>query len=192
MKTSKKKKSSKKGESDNIALPKVAKKIGRETIYTEELGIRICELVACNPVSLKKLCKENDWMPDDSTVFDWVARHPAFASAYARAKKKQCDAHADETIHIIDDSITEILKPENKQIASALAQVARNRVEARQWYIGKLSPRKYSERKYVDQKIDAKVENLTEDQLKEKTKSLFSRVAERVKDIKGAVKEAGK
>ena len=115
-------------------------KVGRPTDYTFELTNRICEeLAAGKPIYL--IC-EQDWAPAEGTVHRWLNKYKEFSEAYSYARERQQEKFAAEVITIADTD------PDPAR--------ARNRMNARQWYAGKVSPKKWGDRVGVD--VDAKIE----------------------------------
>jgi hypothetical protein len=91
-------------------------------------------------------------MPAQSTVYEWLLRHPDFAEQYTRAREEQADTLADEIIHIADEQ-PEIVVVTDKtgkviehKLDGAFLQWQKNRIEARKWTAMKLKPKKYGDR----------------------------------------------
>ncbi|HYD48010.1 MAG TPA: hypothetical protein VEB21_06675, partial [Terriglobales bacterium] len=109
---------------------------GRPTLYSEEIGTRICELLA-DGKTLTRICKDNPDFPSDRTVRRWALDkdHP-FSPQYARAREIGYDAMADETIDTADMGGTDP------------GQVARDRlkVDTRKWLLSKALPKRYGDK----------------------------------------------
>ena len=95
-------------------------------------------------------------MPAQSTVYDWLLRHPEFAENYTRAREEQADTLADEIIAIADES-PETVEVRDKEgnvldvkIDSGYVNYQRQRIEARKWTAMKLKPKKYGDRVAVE------------------------------------------
>jgi hypothetical protein len=107
-------------------------KIGRPTLFTPELGDRICaEVMAGNP--LVRICAADD-MPHPATVYRWFRENKSFCDNYARAKEDQADYFVEDILQIAD-----IATPED-------IQVARLRVDTRKWAASKYKPKKYGDK----------------------------------------------
>jgi hypothetical protein len=106
-----------------------AKKKGRPSGYTEEMGQTICNLLS-EGLSLRKACKVVQ--SNISNVRRWLLANPAFRTQYARAREEQADYYADEIIDIAD--------------GEGLPDQKRVRIEARKWIACKLHPRVYGEK----------------------------------------------
>lgn len=118
-------------------------KLGRPSIFTQELADRICAELS-EGKSLRTVCSE-EGMPDKSTVFNWMRTQPTFLDQYARAKQESADALAEEIIDISDDSIA-VIKSGAEKKSGALAQAQRLRVDTRKWIMSKMKPKKYGEK----------------------------------------------
>ena len=125
---------------EKTAENKSKNKGGQKTTYTFEIALRLFEeIAACRPIHL--ICQD-DWAPSERTFYEWLHQFPEFAQGYARAREQQQERYAAEVIQIADT------EPD--------PQRARNRMDARRWYAGKVSPKKWGDRVGVD--VDAKVE----------------------------------
>lgn len=126
---------------------------GRNTLYTEELGLRICELL-CEGKTLTRICKEHPDLPSDRTIRRWALdlEHP-FSPQYARAREIGYHAMADDYIDI-GDAVTED--------AAAVAK-ARLRAESRKWLLSKALPKIYGDKL----ELSGTVNHTHEDRLRE-------------------------
>jgi hypothetical protein len=101
-------------------------------------------------------------MPDRSTIYDWLLRHPEFADQYARAREEQADTLADEIIAIADEQ-PEIIAVTDKRtgeliehkLDGAFLQWQKNRIDARKWTAMKLKPKKYGDKLALGGDADA-------------------------------------
>jgi hypothetical protein len=131
--------------------------MSRQTEYTEEIGLAICERIA-DGESLRQICADDN-MPARSTVFKWLSENDKFSDQYARAREEQADTLADEIVGISDEECTMIradkhpaVKGEdeegNLEVVFDSVAVARNklRVDARKWVASKLKPKKYGDK----------------------------------------------
>jgi len=106
-------------------------KRGRPTEYNPEIAQRICDLICTSTKSIRRLCDENEDLPHATTVWRWVGQFPDFCDQYVQAKKAQQEIIADECIDIADASSTK-----------EHAIINRVRIEARQWNIERLAPKR--------------------------------------------------
>ena len=72
---------------DEALKPGLGAGPGRNTLYSEELGSRICKRLA-EGMTLKAICRMEDIPVAESTVRSWAvnAEHP-FSALYARARE---------------------------------------------------------------------------------------------------------
>jgi len=126
------------------------KPLGAPTTYNSHIGTVICIRIA-EGESLRQILK-TEGMPAQSTVYEWLLRHPDFAEQYTRAREEQADTLADEIIHIADEQ-PEIVVVTDKtgkviehKLDGAFLQWQKNRIEARKWTAMKLKPKKYGDR----------------------------------------------
>jgi hypothetical protein len=87
----------------------------------------ICEAIATGG-ALYRLCEREDW-PCERSVYVWLETYPDFMQKYARARDRQADRHADETV-VIADECEDPVK-------------ARLQIDTRKWKAGQLAPKKY-------------------------------------------------
>lgn len=125
------------------------KKMGRPTIFTQELANRICELVSTHSFGLKKLSKVYDDIPSADTINNWRSKYTDFSVQYAEAKRKQADLLAEEVIEIADDGQNDWMETVDDEggiawkINGEHVQRSRLRMDARKWLAGKLAPKIY-------------------------------------------------
>ncbi|MDE3023787.1 MAG: hypothetical protein KGI54_18380, partial [Pseudomonadota bacterium] len=107
---------------------------GRPTIYTEKLGIEICEWIANNSGGLRAGCSQHDHWPEYTVIRRWLRedKFPEFSHLYARAKEEQAETMGEDIILIADNKGAD---PNDKRV----------RIDARKWLMGKLKPKKYGD-----------------------------------------------
>jgi len=104
-------------------------------------------------MSLRQILREDKAgvMPAQSTVYEWLLRHPSFAEQYARAREEQADTNADEIIAIADEHPPEYTDKDGRtSLDVTYIQWQKNRIEARKWTAAKLKPKKYGDRMAVE------------------------------------------
>ena len=105
----------------------------RPKTYSPELGRLLCEAVASSQDGLRKTCDSRAELPAFSTVQGWLRDHADLAVQYARAKRTQLEAMAEDIVDIgRDDSID----PADKRI----------RIDSMKWLLSKLIPRTYGDK----------------------------------------------
>ena len=112
---------------EDPATKKTGRKRGRPSTCSAEIAEAIWERLIYGE-SLRHICLD-ETMPGRRTVFQWLKKHPEFASMYADARWDGVDYLLDETI----------------EIAKTEPDLARARlmINTRYSLIGRMSPRKY-------------------------------------------------
>jgi len=137
------------------ATDKPKGKSGAPTTYTPQIAAELCTLIS-NGMSIRQILKADEKtkrFPAQSTIYEWLIVHPAFAEQYARAREEQADTIADEIIQIADETpdtepvidrrTGELIRME---LSNSYIQWQRNRIDARKWTAMKLKPKKYGDR----------------------------------------------
>ena len=137
------------------AKPPKKNPVGAPTTFNEHIASVICIRIA-EGESLRKILRDQG-MPAQSTVYDWLLRHPEFAEQYTRAREEQADSLADEIIDIADEQPEIVAVVDKKtgaliehKLDGAFLQWQKNRIEARKWTAMKLKPKKYGDRVAVE------------------------------------------
>ncbi len=141
---------------------------GRPTLYTPELGQRICDAIATTTDSLQKICDDNvDFPSKKQTIHVWKLRHSEFNDLYVRAKQNQADLLAEEILEISDfiglDTKVNFKTGEESLDAEWVAR-SRLRVDSRKWIACKLLPKVYGDKSEVKSDVSVAVH---EDRLKD-------------------------
>ena len=132
------------------------KKNGRPTAMTEKVLDEIVSRLAGGE-SVAKICRENH-MPDRRNFFRFLDRNDDFLRRYMRAKQIGLEALADDILDIADDTSLDafecrVLGPivDGKQTYTTKVvrnseniKLARLRINARKWLVGKLALKKHS------------------------------------------------
>ncbi len=127
------------------------KKMGRPTIYTDELATTICQRIA-NGETFRDLDKDPK-MPSVDTMIRWLTdnKHKDFSEQYKHARAVQAEKMFDELLEIADDGSNDLMtvkkgnneyEMENKEVTNR----SRLRVDTRKWYLSKVLPKKYGEK----------------------------------------------
>ena len=116
------------------------RKVGRPTIYTEELANEICETIASRKDSLTSLCEEHKNWPHVSNLFVWIKKYPKFREAYARAKSEQVEVSIDYMQELMSESHHYTDDNGNKRVDVGLIRV---KVDAIKWKASKLCAKTY-------------------------------------------------
>jgi hypothetical protein len=118
---------------------KPAAKMGRPSLYSDEMAQKICEhLIQGKPLTPARTRKSG--LPNPSTIFRWIEERDDFRERYVRAREFQAYVYADETIDIADTEED--------------AAKARNRIEIRKWHAAKMAPKVYGDLQRVEVTAD--------------------------------------
>ncbi len=122
----------------------MTKKTGRPSDFTQEMFDIICERIE-DGASLRKVCENDDKLPDRRTVQRWMAKDGAeeLRRQYARAQDERADFYFEEAMEISDNTGTD-----RDDIAKA-----RLRVDTRKWVCARMNPKKYSDKLSIDTKV---------------------------------------
>ena len=142
-------------------------KMGRPTKYTEELGIKICELIS-EGQSLVKISKLDE-MPSYSNLMVWLGKHPNFRDRYAIAKQECLELMAEKILEISDDNSNDLIHDKDGTIKSNGAAVSRSRlmVDARKWTLARLAPQKYGDRVQIEKVNSVDLKDKTDEELRD-------------------------
>lgn len=140
-------------------------KIGRPTIYSEELALKICKRIA-DGESLRSICRDDD-MPERTTVLGWSLdlSHP-FSSKYMHARDLQADAMADELNDISDDGSNDWMERKMRNGETELVtnhehiNRSRLRVDTRKWIAAKLKPKRYGDKQVIEHEGKISLESI--------------------------------
>lgn len=141
-------------------------KVGRPSLYTQELVDSILEKIAAG-LFLTHICAEPS-MPSCSTVFKWRLDHPEFSEAYAHAREAAADKMVIETVAIADDGANDTYVDEEGQPRTDYDVIQRSklRVETRKWLLARMAPKTYGDR--IEQVHSGEIKqtsDLTDDEL---------------------------
>lgn len=106
--------------------------------YTDDVGDKICELIA-DGKSIRQICimfKDEKGFPSRSTILRWLGSNPDFEAKCARARTLQADENFDRTGEIIDKLESGMILPD----------VARVVLSGLQWRAAKLNAKKYGDK----------------------------------------------
>ena len=137
-----------------VAAPAKTPKKTPRRVFDQKIADIIC-IGLSEGMSLRKMLKADTQgvLPAQSTIYEWLLRHPSFAEQYTRAREEQAETLADEIIDIADEQ-PEIVVVTDKatgaviehKLDGAFLQWQKNRIEARKWTASKLRPKKYGDR----------------------------------------------
>lgn len=118
-------------------------KVGRPSIYSQELADKICSLLA-EGMSLRTICKGED-MPDKATIFRWFRENKEFCDQYARAKEASSEALNEELMDLGDEAIS-LAQEVDAKVSSAVVNAVKLKADNIKWYMSKQKPKKYGDK----------------------------------------------
>jgi hypothetical protein len=151
---------------------------GRPTIYTKELGAKICEAVRNTVRGLQFICDSHDDFPVCSTVRDWLFRntYPEFSAQYAESKRYQAETLAEEAMEVSYNAI------EHQRTGGV--DKAKLQVDTLKWVASHLAPRRWNDKFKEKEELKEETAKMTEDQLKEKLANIICGAEDRLKKKK--------
>lgn len=132
---------------------KEPKKMGRPSVYTDEIAKEICRRTAQGESLIRILKTEG--MPGYDTVLHWkISKNEnlaEFQRMYAKAKEDQADYLVEEILDISDNGTNDWMESQNPEnpgykFNGEHYQRSRLRVDTRKWAAAKLLPKKYAEK----------------------------------------------
>lgn len=123
--------------------------MGRPSDFTQETADIICGRIMSGE-SVRSICSDAD-MPDQRTVYRWLASNEMFRQQYAHAREIQADTLFDDVLEIADDARNDWMERRGEEDAGWSVngehiQRSRLRVDARKWMAAKLAPKKYGDK----------------------------------------------
>ena len=116
---------------------------GRPSIYSIELGEKICENIA-NGMTLRQVASIKG-MPDLSTLFAWIRLHPEFSQQYARATEDRTEAQVIELNEVAEQAIEEA-KTNDPKSSNAIVQAYKLKADNLKWIMARMKPKKYGDK----------------------------------------------
>lgn len=134
-----------------------SKPVGRDTLYTPQLGEEVCRHIA-EGLSLRKI-EKIDGMPSAASIYSWLIKdangdrdYQGFLELYTRARGSQAERMVEEILEISDDDTLDIGFTEDGKpyVKGENIQRSKLKVETRKWLMSKFLPRKYGERAHIE------------------------------------------
>ena len=126
--------------STDTPAPKPKARMGRPSLYSDELADQICKALVDADCGLQRLCETRDDFPSPATVWRWQSENTDFREKVTRAKEYQQERMIYDGIEGIEDADPEG-RSGNARVAKAKASA-----DARFKLAAKVAPRKYGER----------------------------------------------
>jgi hypothetical protein len=120
--------------------------------FNQAIADEICDAVAVNPYSLKKICRLFPEFPPPYAIYRWFEKHPDFREKFTRAKDSQVETYVEEMLAELEESdkYSYIDKEGNKRLDTGAVNFARLKIDSIKWYAGKLKAKKYGDEKADD------------------------------------------
>jgi hypothetical protein len=144
-------------------------KRGRPTTYTPELGALICDLMA-EGQTLRTICAD-EAMPKVSTIGQWRAAHPEFASLYAHARELAGEAEAD--LAKAYSEMTHVLLP-NGMYVPVDVQRSRLMADTAKWRAAKLFPKDYGDKLALEHSGSITFNDMADEDIVERMRELIA------------------
>jgi hypothetical protein len=111
-------------------------------------------------------------MPSSSTFYIWIEEDKAKSKRYAHACEVRADNIFEDILSIADESENDVKRDKDgKEITNGeVIQRSRLRVDARKWYLSKLSPKKYGDK--IDVNSNNVNHNINQDLTAEEVKKI--------------------
>lgn len=150
---------------------------GRPTIYTVELGERICDEVRNGVHGLTVICDSNDDFPCSKTVKNWLFQgiHPEFNENYNMSKRFQAESLADEVLRVAYNA-----KQWGK---SGAVEKEKLIVDALKWAAAHLAPKRWGDKSHLAED-EEKQRRYTEEEVRERLSKIIDNAEKRVKKQK--------
>lgn len=130
-------------------------KIGRPSIFTQELADKICNTIATNSGGLKKLCAQFDFMPDEQTINEWRWKNRNFGGQYLEAKQTQMHLMLEECEELAENVLYYYDKDGNKRIDAPSVAKQMAKINMRKWHASKLAPKFYGDKHTVEDLLNS-------------------------------------
>ena len=115
-------------------MPKQKNKIGRPTLYNDDLANDILDRIA-NGSNIHKITQLEGY-PTRTTIYKWLDEKKQFANNYTRALEDRAHWRSDRLDEICDDLISGAI--DDRQ--------ARVLVDVQKWQAGKENPQRYGDK----------------------------------------------
>jgi len=117
----------------------------------DKLFNKVCELISKKGMSLRAVLLSKD-MPSSETFYKWVESDISKSKQYACACEDRSEKIFEDILNISDASKDDvIIDSEGREVVNHnVIQRDRLRVDSRKWMLGKLNPKKYSDKIQVD------------------------------------------
>ena len=130
--------------------------------YQQELGDKICSIVATHTESLEDLVKMYE-LPPVRTIYDWLYRNDAFSHNYAKAKQIQAQRMIEELDKIAKEKSYYVDADGNQRVDPGFTASQRLIADTRKFIASKLVPKVYGDKQTIEQTVTVKHEDALKD-----------------------------
>lgn len=150
---------------ENVKSEEIKPKIGRPTVFTQELADHICERIS-EGESLRSVCRDAN-IPPAGTILRWVAQNSVFREQYDAAMEQRAEYLFEEMFEIADETKLDTIETDTGERPNAeWISRSRLRVDVRKWALSKMMPKKYGDRiQHANDPDNPLIANLSEEEL---------------------------
>lgn len=150
---------------ESVKSDEIKPKIGRPTVFTQELADHICARIA-EGESLRSVCRDEN-IPPTGTILRWVAQNEVFREQYEAAMEQRAEYLFEEMFEIADETKLDTIETETGERPNAeWISRSRLRVDVRKWALSKMMPKKYGDRiQHANDPDNPLLANLSEEDL---------------------------
>lgn len=143
---------------------RIKNKIGRSSLYSQEIADEICSRIALGE-SLRKIC-EDEHLPSYTTVMNWLKEHSTFLESYARAREDQADTIYAEIMEVEERLESGEIEPNTARVLGDL----------KRWRAARMKPRVYGDSRQIEISDKDKYDHLTDKQLADLVNGLLTKI----------------
>ena len=117
----------------------------------EKTFTEICRQIAEEGLSLRAVLRSED-MPNSETFYKWLDADEKKSKQYTRATTSRAEEIFEDILVIADDQENDVYKDADgvDQTNHNVINRAKIRIDSRKWMLGKMNPKKYSDKIQVD------------------------------------------
>ncbi len=148
---------------------------GRPSIYTEDMGKRICEVVRNTVRGLSYICDTNDDFPSSASVRAWLFKnvYPEFTALYNDSKRYQAEVLAEEVLDVAYNA-----EPHHR---NGSVDKEKLKVDSLKWVAAHLAPKKWNDKHMQIEEEVKRAVKLSEEQIVGRISDILTKADERFK-----------
>jgi len=124
--------------------------MGRDSTYNDELGRKICDVIANTDKGIPSLAKEIDFFPDRATIYIWRQKHDSFNAMFVKAKQDQADYLAENIVELSKERMHYIDSEGNQRVDTGSVASTRLQIDSIKFLAAKLAPKTWGDQKQID------------------------------------------